>query len=55
VYTPAQDYVSSFRDNKVYIHYLSPEVLALYEPSGWLEVDLGKPETVSRIKIGESK
>jgi len=44
--------------DKIYgqnIHYLSQEVLALYEPSGWLEVDLGKPETIGRIKLGESK
>ena len=44
--------------NKIYgqnIHYLSDQVLALYEPSGWLEVDLGKPETVGKIKLGESK
>jgi alpha-L-fucosidase len=37
------------------IHYLSEDVLALYEPSGWLEVDLGKPEIVGKIKLGESK
>ena len=37
------------------IHYMSEDVLALYEPSGWLEVDLGKPESVGRIKLGESK
>lgn len=37
------------------IHYQSPEIMALYEPTGWLEVDLGKPETVGRIKLGESK
>jgi alpha-L-fucosidase len=30
-------------------------VLALYEPSGWLEVDLGKPQLVGKIKLGESK
>ncbi|GGM95353.1 hypothetical protein GCM10010967_30960 [Dyadobacter beijingensis] len=37
------------------LHYQSPEIMALYEPSGWLEVDLGKPELVGRIKLGESK
>jgi alpha-L-fucosidase len=37
------------------LHYQSPEIMALYEPAGWLEVDLGKPETVGRIKLGESK
>ncbi|GLU51275.1 alpha-L-fucosidase [Dyadobacter frigoris] len=44
--------------DKIYgknIHYLSDEVLALYEPSGWLEVDLGKPQLVGRIKLGESR
>jgi alpha-L-fucosidase len=44
--------------DKIYgknIHYLSDEVLALYEPTGWLEVDLGKPETVGKIKLGETK
>lgn len=44
--------------NKIYAqdsHHLSPEILALYEPSGWLEVDLGRPETVGRIRIGESQ
>ncbi|MEO6687165.1 MAG: discoidin domain-containing protein, partial [Dyadobacter sp.] len=43
--------------DKIYgrnIHYLSDEVLALYEPSGWLEVDLGKPQLVGNIKLGES-
>jgi alpha-L-fucosidase len=29
--------------------------MALYEQAGWLEVDLGRPETVGRIKLGESK
>jgi alpha-L-fucosidase len=37
------------------IHYLSEEVLKLYEPTGWLEVDLGKPQVVGKIKLGESK
>ena len=37
------------------IFYLSEEVMALYEPSGWLEVDLGKPQLVGKIKIGESR
>jgi len=44
--------------SKIYgknIHYLSDEVLALYEPSGWLEVDLGKPQQIGNIKLGESK
>lgn len=44
--------------NKFYgknIHYLSNDILALYEPSGWLEVDLGKPQQVGKIKLGESK
>lgn len=43
--------------NKIYgqnIHYLSDEILALYEPSGWLEVDLGKPQLIGKIKLGES-
>lgn len=43
--------------NKIYgqnIHYLSDDILALYEPSGWLEVDLGKPQLVGKIKLGES-
>lgn len=37
------------------IHYRSEDVMRLYEPSGWLEVDLGKPQEVGRIKAGESK
>lgn len=37
------------------IHYLSEDVLKLYEPTGWLEVDLGKPQVVGKIKLGESK
>ncbi len=37
------------------IHYLSEEVRSLYEPSGWLEVDLGESKNVGRIKLGESK
>ena len=44
--------------SKIYgknIHYLSDEVLTLYEPSGWLEVDLGKPQQIGKIKLGESK
>ena len=44
--------------DKIYgknINYLSDEVQALYEPSGWLEVDLGKPQLVGKIKLGESK
>lgn len=44
--------------DKIYgknINYLSDEVQALYEPSGWLEVDLGKPRLVGKIKLGESR
>ncbi|TLV01478.1 alpha-L-fucosidase [Dyadobacter luticola] len=37
------------------IHYLSDEIMSLYQPTGWLEVDLGKPQPVGRIKLGESK
>lgn len=37
------------------IHYLSEEVMSLYEPSGWLEIDLGAPATVGKIKLGETK
>lgn len=37
------------------IHYKSKEVMDLYEPSGWLEVDLGKPQLVGKVKVGESK
>ncbi|MEO6287524.1 MAG: alpha-L-fucosidase [Dyadobacter sp.] len=37
------------------IHYQSEAVLQLYEPSGWLEVDLGKPQRIGKIKLGESK
>ncbi|QRR00689.1 alpha-L-fucosidase [Dyadobacter sandarakinus] len=37
------------------IHYLSEEIMSLYEPKGWLEVDLGKPHPVGRIKLGESR
>jgi alpha-L-fucosidase len=37
------------------IHYQSEDVMKLYEPSGWLEVDLGKPHRIGKIKLGESK
>jgi alpha-L-fucosidase len=37
------------------IHYQSEDVMKLYEPSGWLEVDLGKPQRIGKIKLGESK
>ena len=37
------------------VHYLSDDILAVYEPSGWLEVDLGKPQLVGKIKLGESR
>lgn len=37
------------------IHYRSEEVMSLYEPSGWLEIDLGAPATVGKIKLGETK
>lgn len=37
------------------VHYLSDDILAVYEPSGWLEVDLGKPQVVGKIKLGETR
>ncbi|GAB3911764.1 hypothetical protein GCM10028803_53930 [Larkinella knui] len=35
------------------IHYFSDSVMNLYQHAGWLEVDLGKPQTVSRIAASE--
>ncbi|WP_254560102.1 alpha-L-fucosidase [Dyadobacter diqingensis] len=37
------------------VHYLSDDILAVYEPSGWLEVDLGKPQVVGKVKLGETR
>jgi alpha-L-fucosidase len=36
------------------IHYSSDETRALYKQQAWLEVDLGKPETVGKIKLLQS-
>ncbi|KAA0992101.1 alpha-L-fucosidase [Dyadobacter aurulentus] len=35
------------------LHFLSKEVMDMYEPSGWLEIDLGKPQLVGKVKLGE--
>jgi alpha-L-fucosidase len=35
------------------IHYLSDSVMNLFQHTGWLEVDLGKPLTVGRLVVSE--
>ncbi|GAB3988715.1 hypothetical protein GCM10028807_11970 [Spirosoma daeguense] len=35
------------------IHYLSDSVYALYQHTGWLEIDLGKPQTINRLAVSE--
>lgn len=36
-----------------FLSYRSEEVKSLYDTAGWLEVDLGKPQTVKRIYVSE--
>ncbi len=36
------------------LHYSTDKVKALYTQPSWLEIDLGKPETVSQIKLSQS-
>lgn len=35
------------------IHFMSDSVMNLYQHTGWLEVDLGKPQTINRMAVSE--
>ena len=35
------------------IHYMTEIVMNLFQHSGWLEVDLGKPQTINRLVVSE--
>jgi alpha-L-fucosidase len=36
------------------LNYRNEEVMEMYEPSGWLEVELSKPQSVGKVKLIES-
>ncbi len=35
------------------IHYMDETVMQLFQHTGWLEVDLGKPQTINRLAVSE--
>lgn len=35
------------------IHYMADSVMQLFQHSGWLEVDLGKPQSIDRLVVSE--